>query len=830
MKLSLNWIKQYTDVDVSVDELVAKIGAQLGEVESVENLAPKYAKTVIVKVISCDKHPNADRLNVCIIDDGGITPDVNRLENGLVQVVCGAPNVTAGVTVVWLPPGATVPDSYDKDPFVLSARELRGVVSNGMLASPKELALGDSHDGLLLLDDDKQPGTMFADAFGLNDTIIDIENKMFTHRPDLFGELGLAREVAGITGRQFSSPDWYSALHDAGIDKGEALALEVQNELPTLVPRFMAVALSDIEIKPSPMWLQSYLSRMGIRSINNVVDITNYIMLLTAQPLHAYDYDKVRERSGGDAAVLCARNPRDNERLRLLNDKEIDPRQDGIMIATDTQLIGAAGVMGGADTEVDENTKNIILEIATFDMYSVRKTSMAHGLFTDAVTRFNKGQSPLQNPYVMQYALQLLAELAGAKQASDVIDNNQVAGREWVHPPVPVTTAFVNERLGLDLSAQEMQRLLENVEFHISEDGETMTVTAPFWRTDIETREDIVEEVGRLYGFDKLPLDLPMRSAKPATKDQVLTLKSSVREVLTTSGATEVLTYSFVHGNLLERVGQKPEEAFRVGNALSPDLQYYRLSLTPSLLDKVHMNIKAGYDEFALYELGKTHEQSLTDEHGLPAEHDNLAFVYASRSNKAGAAYYTARLYLDSLLQAFGHELELTPLDQHTHSLDAPFDVNRLAAIKLKGAEETVGVIGEYAPSVRKSLKLPQHSAGFEFNVAALLRPSSAEKYQPLPRFPKVLQDITLRVSKGVSFAALQGAVQDSLRAHQPEQTRVQLLPVSVYQKDGDDDYCQVTFRVSVANHQKTLTDTEVNALLDHVAGDAGTHLQAERV
>jgi phenylalanyl-tRNA synthetase beta chain len=830
MKLSLNWIKQYTTVDLSVDELVRKIGAQLGEVDGVENLGPKYEKAVVVKVVSCDGHPNADRLHVCTIDDGGITPDVNRLENGLVQVVCGAPNVKAGVTVVWLPPGATVPESYGKDPIVLEARELRGVVSNGMLASPKELALGESHEGLLLLDD-KQPGTMFAEAYGLNDTIIDIENKMFTHRPDLFGELGLAREIAGITGRQFESPDWYSSVHDAGLDRGETLPFEVRNELLGLVPRFMAVALRDITIEPSPVWLQSYLSRMGIRPINNVVDITNYIMLLTAQPLHAYDYDKVASLTDQDGAVLSARNPRDSERLTLLSGKVIDPRQDAIMIATDRQLIGAAGVMGGADTEVDENTKNIILEVATFDMYSVRRTSMAHGLFTDAVTRFNKGQSPLQNLHVMPYALRLLGELAGAKQASDIIDANQLEGREWVHPPVPVTTDFVNARLGLSLSADQMKTLLQNVEFDIDVADDMLTVTSPFWRTDIETREDIVEEIGRLHGFDTLPAELPFRTTAPVSRDELLALKSTIREILCKAGANELLTYSFVHGDLLRKVGQNPQQAFSLTNALSPELQFYRLSLLPSLLDKVHMNIKAGYDTFALFEMGKSHQTDRYDEDGLPLETESLALTYAARKNgDTGTAYYQVRRILDTLADTLGVALEYVPLEAHELPLDAPFAIGRAADIRLQHSGKKIGVIGEYSAAVRRALKLPDHSAGFELQFYALQSDSVVRTYIPLSRYPKIVQDVTLRMPADTPYADVQDALAKTLEAAKASETRILLQPLSVYRQGTADQYKNVSFRLTISNYQKTMTDAEINNLIEKALQELPESPAATRV
>ena len=325
MKISVNWLKQFTDIDLSVDELVKKIGAQLGAVEEVIDLGQKYKGIVVAKVVSCEKHPNADKLSVCLLDDGGTTPDVNRDENGHVQVVCGAPNVREGLTVAWLPPGSVVPSTLDKDPFTLGARELRGVVSNGMIASAQELAIGDDHNGIVELDALAEPGTLFADAYELNDYIIDIENKMFTHRPDCFGILGVAREIAGIQNLPFKSPEWYLKSLDRVRPGKSKLALEVRNDAGALVPRFMAVAMADAQMSQSPFIIQTYLSRVGLKPINNIVDVTNYLMFLTGQPAHAYDADKLRSVGGtGDIVKLESRMSRKGDKIKLLSGKDLE--------------------------------------------------------------------------------------------------------------------------------------------------------------------------------------------------------------------------------------------------------------------------------------------------------------------------------------------------------------------------------------------------------------------------------------------------------------------------------------------------------------------------
>ncbi|MDB5176166.1 MAG: hypothetical protein JWM81_1024 [Candidatus Saccharibacteria bacterium] len=839
MKVSVNWIKEYLDFELPpTDELVACIGAQIGAVEAVIDLGAQYKDVLIARVVSCEKLADSDHLNVCWIDDGGKASNVERNDQGLVQVVCGAPNVRAGILVAWLPPGTTVPSSFGKDPFVLEARSLRGTLSNGMLASPKELAIGDGHEGIMEIDAG-EPGADFAKTYKLDDVIIDVENKMFTHRPDCFGELGVAREVAAVLGQQFTSPDWYKNPSKELPLSADRLPLVIKNELPELVPRFMAVAISGLKVQPSPIWLQTLLSRVGIRPINNIVDVTNYMMMLTGQPLHAYDYDKVRALDGTDTATLIARNPRDSERLTLLNGKTIDPRKEAIMIATETTPVGLGGVMGGAETEVTDATVAIILECATFDMYSIRRTSMAHGLFSDAVTRFNKGQSPLQNEAVLLKAAQELLAGGTAQLASDVLDSTSLPSetlqRGSLHPPMSIETAFINARLGFLLSGSEMATVLANAEFTVESHDDWLQVSAPFWRTDIELREDIVEEVGRLHGFDKLPLQLPLRSVAPATTNYLFNFKTAIRNQLSRGGANEVLTYSFVHGKLLDNVGQNKDLAFKLNNALSPELQYYRLSLVPSLLNKVHANVKSGYDEFALFELGKVHSLDYidSDADGLPQEFEKLAFVYAANDKlkKSGAAYHMAKYYLESLASHFGLALRFEPITtMPDSSFVKPFDPERCAAVSDVASGEPLGIVGEFSAAVRKNLKLPVFSAGFELDIEALFGIAGSKGYRTLSKFPATEQDICFRIPNILSYGELQQAVFSDLSVIKPPNSLLQISPLDIYQRQDDTDHKQITFRLRLTSYERTLTDKEVSNLVEQLAASLAQKFDVAQV
>ena len=844
MKFSLNAAQFYSNVPIrslDTDKLVEKIGAQLGAVEEVEAWGPRYDGILLVKVVECVKHPNADKLHVCKVDDGGVAKNVARDENGLVQVVCGAPNVHAGMLAAWLPPGTTVPATIHKDPFVLTARDFRGQMSNGMLASLSELGIGDDHSGLLEITaedvgkDLAKPGTPFKQLHGLDDVVIDIENKMFTHRPDCFGQMGVARELAGITHKAFKSPEWYLRQNSFTAVKGtEVKGLSVKNEVPKLCPRYMAVAIENVRIHPSPVWMQAGLARMGVRPINNIVDLTNWIMLVTAQPLHAFDFDKVAVNG---KAQIVIRNPKKGEKMQLLDNKTIQPRGEAILICDQDKPIALGGVMGGGNSEIDANTKNIIIECANFDMYNIRKTSMEHGIFTDAVTRFNKGQSAEQCAPVLYYALELLQQLLPeARIIGRIVENYPKASQ---NDTVTVTADFVNERLGTKLSLKEMTTLLENVEFTVKNapaDKKHIYVQAPFWRTDIHIPEDIVEEIGRLYGYDHLPLELPKRDLTPVDPNPLFGLKSQLRNTLAAAGANEVLTYNFIHSNLMEKVGQNTKNAFKLSNAISPDLQYMRMSVLPNLLEKVHSNLKAGYSSFALFEMGTVHNKDLMDDDGLPVEEHRLGLVFAADQKASkpykGAPYYQVRRYVDELANQLGINVVYEPATSHTPKLEvgkaaiAPFDPNRAAYIKTVDGE-LLGEIGEFKPSVRKALKLPDFAAGFELDIERLLKNTRGTVYQALSRFPSIEQDISLKVTHDQAHQTIFNALNEQLQTQKPDDCRVSVSTKDLYQSE---DAKHMTFTVLVVSDERTLKTEVVNTLLDHAADVLNSSTGAERL
>ena len=860
MKVSLNLIKQLINFELPpVDELVARVNQQLGGVEEVIDLSAKYGGARIVRVVECAKHPDADRLSVTKIDDGGAVADVPRDENGLVQVVCGAPNVHADMWAIWLPPKSTVPASFnDDEPFVLDARPLRGVLSQGMLAAADELDIGTDHEGIVEIHEHDVPagveltaGARFAETFGLDDYVLDIENKMFTHRPDCFGQLGVAREIAGIFGRKFTSPDWYK--EEQKFSGAEGLELTVTNEAPELVPRFMAVAIRDVTVGSSPLWLQCQLVAMGGKPINNIVDATNYIMLMTAQPTHAYDYDKLRGHK------LEARMARDGEKVSLLNGKEYELTSDDIVIADGEGAIGLAGIMGGVDTEVSSDTKNIVLECANFDMYALRRTAMRHGIFTDALTRFNKGQSPLQNAAVLKQ----LMSMVGGVQASEVFDRVSNLDGFKDKKMVSVFARKINDVLAGDSSVVSptidstmIRSILSNVEFavdtkdikypgmtNISSNANrtavskttvyenVLYVSVPFWRTDLELPEDIVEEVGRLYGFDKLPRQLPMRSIKPAPRNPRRQLKQAIRQSLSRAGANEVLTYSFVHEHVLKNAEQDPSRAYRLSNALSPDLQYYRTSVLPSLLDKVHANIKAGHDEFMLFEIGKIHDKELplTDEN-LPSEQTFVDGVYASKKPRAGAPFYKARKLVDRLLADINVETDFVKIVESDADVPAPFDSQRSAWIVAKNGDK-LGIVGELSQTVRRNFKLPDYTAAFSLDIEKLqacLTENREHNYRPLSRYPSTTRDISLKMQSAVDYASVYACAEEVAKKHR--ELQIGITPIAIYQPKDDDSTKTVTLSVKFTSAERTLADKDTAPIIEEIAAMAAEEFDAAQV
>ena len=714
MKISLNWLKKYVKVPVSDDELVRLIGARLVEVEGVIDESTKYNNIYVVRVESAEKIPDT-HLTLCQVYVGA---------DELVQVVCGAPNVREGMLAVWIAPGAIVPASVHEDaPFVIGKRKMLGKYeSNGMLAGADELDFGDDHSGIVEIDpSEAKPGDLLADVFELNDKILDIENKSLTHRPDCFGVIGFAREVAGILGEYFQ-PDLSRDASSRQSLRGFSLRTLPSSRMPReksdlkisiqnsdICERYSALVMEKHgELKKKYLtWMDTILAKSGMRPVNPIVDATNYLMLLTGQPLHAFDYDKFVAIGGKKNPEIVVRLARSGEKLVLLDGKEVDLNENDIVICSGDTPVALAGAMGGASTEIDENTRNIIIESATFSLYNLRKTQMAHGIFSEAITRFTKGQPPYQTLAVAEDCAEMLSD--GFKVAG-VADAYPKPEKEII---VKIKTSEINDLLGTEYSDDLIIKTLENVGFVLKSTHGDLEVKVPDWRTDIHIKEDIIEEVGRLLGYDNITPTLPRHAT--AEKNKMLTLKSQIRETMKEYGANELLTYSFVSERLLKKAGLDPKNSYKIVNSISPDLQYVRQSIVPSLLDKAYMNQKLPIDKFAIFEINKVYQKIWgMDDEEVPVEKMRMGLVIAERKT-TGDAYYRAKFFAEKLLEENNILVKFLPI-RGKNAENLPFESKRAAEIWTLD-DKYLGVIGEFKNSVRRNFKLAEYLAGFELDV-----------------------------------------------------------------------------------------------------------------
>ena len=828
MKVSLNLVKEYLDLPIGKNELVELIGRRLGEVEQVIDLKSRFKGALIGRVVACQPHPQTSKLKICQVDDGAQT-QAPRDSDGYLNVVCAGANVVPGQQVVYLAPGVSVPATAASDqPQVLAAKEIKGVVSQGMIASLAELGLGESEADILdLAEADNpysvalKPGADFAKTYALDDFLIDIENKMFTHRPDCFGLLGVAREIAGINHQAFKSPAWYTLKALKTTTKDEQLTVAINDQAP--VSRLSARVIDSVTVKPSPLKFQFKLATLGFKPINNIVDITNWVMYLMGQPLHAFDYHKLQARSQGQPPTLMARLSKPAESLKLLGGKTLKFDKPATVIATDSQVVALAGIMGGSETEVDHKTTKIVLEAATFDMYDLRRSTMHYGIFTEAATRFTKGQSPHQNLIAQTLAAELIQQLAHAQASPSYHDtaSNLPAPAEVTFEP-----EFINRRLGAELTPERISELLTNVEFDIKPTtGSALRATVPFWRSDIAIAEDLVEEVGRLGGYENLELKLPTRPALPPPVNQLLELKKALRTCLSAGGANEVLSYSFVGQDFLHKATQPPELAYQLTNALSPKLEYYRLSLTPSLLEFVYPNLRQNYDQFALFEIGVAHSQDRPLEaDNLPSERQLIALVCSQKAPQGPSAFYVARRYLDLLAAKLALEFSYQPLEANDQDpLTKVYHPQRSARV-ICGVRP-IGVVGEFKSQVATNFKLPPLTAGFEIDTDLILKAPHQTIYQPLLVYPASYRDLTLQVAKDLSYSQLAASLREVL-------TKTghwfSLEPVSIY--SADDKTKNVSFHVRVAATAATLTNKEVSKIVEQLVQRARKDHRAQQI
>lgn len=841
MRISLNAIKKYVNIPstVSDQELIDLIGSRLVEIEEVIDLTPKYVGCYVVKVVSCEPIPET-HLNLCQIDAGEHNHDFNQLENGLVQVVCGAPNVHAGMLAVWITPGSVVPETYGNENFRLGVRKLRGYESNGMLAGADELDLDTEHKAIAEIDPKMaRPGDSLAEVLDLHDIILDVENKSLTHRPDCFGLIGFAREVAGILDLSFTEPEVFAGHTDLRPVAGE---LSVSIKDATLCPRYSCAVFALPKNEPSKYLTKTavFLALAGMRSIDPIVDLTNVLMLETGQPLHAFDYDKLISVGGTKSPQIIVRTAKSGEKLQLLDGKTIECIPDDILITSNNVPVALAGAMGGKNTEVDASTQRIVLESATFSLYNLRKTQMTHGIFSEAITRFTKGQ-----PAAMTFAV--LAEALRRLGVTPEVIVDSYPGKES-KTVVKITTSAINQLLGTSYDAKIITRTLENVGFEVStkatserirshgeeecvtpatagwhdtprgssladtHEDAALKVVVPGWRTDIHIPEDIIEEVGRLLGYDNIPLNLPQRAFAGPEIDPMFQLKSELRQILSERlQMNELLTYSFIHRNLLEKVGQDPEDCYKIVNSISPDLQYFRSEIAPSLLDKVRENLKAGHRDFTLYEMNQVSRKGsgLTDEK-TPVTKTHLGIVDTHD-------FYILKAKILDLFRELKIEVSYSALSAATASHHPYLEPKRSAELYLN--DENIGAFGEVRQSVLSQFKFETVVSALELSLEKVVSaPRNLKTDFKYSKYPTVERDLTLKVAADLPFGRVAELINQQLSAQDLYYT---VAPLSIYQADPASPTKNLSFRLRFTDPSKTLNAAEISAIMDTITREA---------
>jgi phenylalanyl-tRNA synthetase beta chain len=817
MKLPLKTTKKYTEIPPTINGTIEILANRVGEVESYKDLGEKYKGIVIAEIKEKKEHTNADKLAIYMINIGAEED---------IQVIAGDKSLEIGDKVAYIKPGGIVPSTYDSDPFEIKSVDMRGEKSNGMMCSEKELDIGPDHEKVLRLKKNAPIGESFADYYELNDTVIEIENKALTNRGDLFGILGLSRELAGAQGIEFESPNWYKEVQSKLEPEEICLNLDVDNQAEALCRRYCAIAMSNIEIKESPIWLKSILLKCGIKPINVVVDITNYLMMITGQPLHAFDYDKViaTDTDQADMAHIVIRPAKPEESIHALDDKVYELNDRNLVIANSAHPIAIAGVVGGVDTEIDENTENIIIESANFDRYNLRKTSMQLGIVTEASTRFTRSQSPELCDNIIAMAMELIEELTGGKLASTLIDS-------YPNPQdiqmVSINTNKMRERLGADISDEEVLNILKNIEYENLEIKDRyISAQVPTFRQDIEIEEDVYEDIIRIYGYNKIDPILPKKSIKATTRTAMSSMKSEIRDILSNSGANELLSYSFTNTDLLNNVKQDIDSCYKIRNPLSKDLELMRPSILQSLLEKAKLNTQQGIETFVIYEMGISHQKEVLDEEKLPLEEWKLSLLFSdSNSNIEGSPYYQAKRYLEKVLKKLNitnieytllPDVDFESLPKWIKVVSNSFEPNSTAIVTTKVGDTRIelGVVGEIGLDVKSNLSLNSLTSGFEIDLETLLliKPEPRRRSKE-SKYPYTTQDICFVLPDKVTYQELYKKVEGIVT----EGTLIADIEcIDIYKKE-DSDNRNVTLRISISNTEKTLKDKDFKEIREEI-------------
>jgi len=823
MKVTLNWLKQYVDFNWSPEELTERLTMLGLEVEGVQKISGAFDGIVVAQVVTRDKHPNADKLSLCRVNDG----------TGERQIVCGAQNFKAGDKVPLILPGASLPmKPGDKEPFTIKVGKIRGVESHGMLCSHEELGLDPEaighkkEDGLLILREDAKVGQPFGEYLGRSGSDVVYDLEVTPNRPDLNSVIGIAREIAAVTGNvlkvpsvQFSvSSGVIASLNTENLKLETSSLISVRLEDAELCPRYTARVIKGVKVGPSPDWLKSTLEKVGIRSISNVVDVTNYVMLECGQPLHAFDYHLIAKSADGKSTIVVRRAGA-GEKFKTLDNQERTLTNDMLLIADETKGIALAGVMGGANTEINGQTFDVLIESAYFTPVNIRRTSKLLGLRSESSYRFERGADVGICDWASQRAAQLILETAGGQLAEGVVDVQPATKAE---KQITLHFAKSKDLLGIGISHADQISYLNQLGLQtVAQQPGECTFSIPSWRVDLKREVDLIEEVGRLFGIEKIPSTPPRGALGSNAFDSVFDQIGEVRRILAGLGLNEAQGQTLISNSEFQISNA---ETVALANPLSSDMNVLRPSLLPGLIHSLRHNVSRKNDDVALFEVGRV----FTNVNGQTKENRSVAIAitgqralpfWSGDDRNAKFDAYDLKGLVEEMLEQFG--LRGIAFGKRADSTALFLES---AAVTL-GGKLPLGELGQLLPTLAKKYDLRDAVFLAEFNLDLLLsKQNPAKSFKALPQFPSSRRDVAMLVPEATTHEAVLQTVKQAKAANLET---IELFDV-FRGKGVPDGQKSLAYAFTYRAADKTLTDADVNAAHEKVLAALQAQLKAE--
>ncbi len=787
MKVTLNWLREFVDISLPPEEVANRLTMAGTEAKGVQVIGGKWDNIVVGQIKAVNPHPNADRLRLPTVDIGSEQP----------TVVCGAPNLNIGDKVAFARVGAKLIDGHTRQPAVLKPAKIRGIESSGMVCSEKELGISDNHTEILVLPADAPVGAPLANYMG--DVIFDLD--VTPNRPDCLCVSGIAHEISALTGQKFHEPDL--SYEEAGAPIDQHITVEIIDA--DLCPRYCASLITGVKIGDSPPWLQQRLLACGMRPINNVVDVTNYVMLELGQPLHSFDYELIRQKK------IIVRRATEGEMLVSLDGVERKLSSNMLVIADAERAVAVAGVMGGANSEVTEGTTSILLEAANFNPASIHYTGRHLSLPSEACMRFERGIRPELTVPALRRATQLIMQLGGGQATRGVAD--AYPGKREPEPIV-ISTERTKQILGVAFTRDQISNTLTALGFECQPGAAKTEIkaTAPYWRSDIAREVDLIEEVARIIGYDKIPTTILSQSIPPHRPAPMLDLERKIRDTLAGYGFQEAITYSLTSLEMLRKfrpqTGKVAPMPSRLANPMTAEQEYLRPTLRANLLAILASNRRHEESGIRLFELGKIY---LPREKELPDEPEALCGLLCGSRNDiswlgdGGAlGFFDAKAVLEGLFRRLGVSASFKPGN------DESFHPTHQAAIAIDDKE--IGIIGELHPKVTEAFDLAEAVYLFELNVTKLLPSATGHRrFQPIPRFPATVRDIALIADVGVSHQQVVDIIKSFSLVKE-------VAIFDVYSgKQVSAGKKSLAYRIAYQSPTHTLTDEEANRVQEQI-------------